>query len=91
MNHSAFHRSSSHEPLSPGRYRVRLQEDLELPRKPMIGSYVVQPVRMMKKNHCSIRLAQARGGFHERVEHRLELERRATDDLEHVGGCGLLL
>ena len=29
--------------------------------------------------------------FDERVEHRLQIERRAADDLEHVGGGGLLL
>ena len=26
-----------------------------------------------------------------RIEHRLQIERRAADDLEHVGGGGLLL
>jgi|SRR6516164_8405940 len=29
--------------------------------------------------------------FDERVEHGLQIEGRAADDLEHVGGCGLLL
>src|SRR6516164_7875686 len=29
--------------------------------------------------------------FHERIEHRLQVERRTADDLEHVGGRGLLL
>src|SRR5262249_33688978 len=38
-----------------------------------------------------IRLAQPRGRFDERVEHRLQIEGRAADDLEHVGGGGLLL
>ena len=38
-----------------------------------------------------IRLAQARGRLDQRVEHRLQIERRAADDLEHVGGGGLLL
>ena len=27
----------------------------------------------------------------QRVEHRLQIERRAADDLQHVGGGGLLL
>ena len=30
-------------------------------------------------------------GFDQRVENRLQIERRAADDLEHVGGGGLLL
>src|SRR5262249_40821192 len=38
-----------------------------------------------------IGFAQARGRLDERLQHRLEIERRATDDLEHVGGGGLLL
>src|SRR5215831_6230338 len=38
-----------------------------------------------------IRLAQPRGRLDQRVEHRLQIERRAADDLEHVGGGGLLL
>src|SRR5262249_18786717 len=38
-----------------------------------------------------IRLAQARRGFHQRIEHRLQVEGGAADDLEHVGGRGLLL
>ena len=36
-------------------------------------------------------LAQARRRFDQRVEHRLQIEGRAADDLEHVGGGGLLL
>src|SRR5262245_53570087 len=31
------------------------------------------------------------GGFDQRLQHRFEIERRAADDLEHVGGGGLLL
>src|SRR5262249_49325247 len=31
------------------------------------------------------------GGFDQRLEHRFEVEGRAADDLEHVGGGGLLL
>ena len=35
--------------------------------------------------------AQLRRRFDQRVEHRLQVEGRAADDLEHVGGGGLLL
>ena len=31
------------------------------------------------------------GGFYERLQHRLEVECRAADDLEHIGSGGLLL
>jgi hypothetical protein len=30
------------------------------------------------------------GRLNQRVEHRLQVERRSADDLEHVGGCSLL-
>ena len=38
-----------------------------------------------------IRLAQPCGRLDQRIEHGLQIERRAADDLEHVGGGGLLL
>ena len=49
--------------------------------------------------HCSVarlidadvRLAQPRRRFDQRVEHGLQVEGRAADDLENVGGRGLLL
>ena len=36
-------------------------------------------------------LAQPRGRFDQRVEHRLQIKRRAADDFQHIGGRGLLL
>src|SRR5262249_24247005 len=38
-----------------------------------------------------VRLAKARRRFDKGIEHGLEIEGRATDDLEYVGGGGLLL
>src|SRR5262249_62109719 len=38
-----------------------------------------------------IPLAQASHRLDKGVKHRLQVESRATDDLEHVGGSGLLL
>ena len=38
-----------------------------------------------------IGIAQPRGRLDQRIEHRLQIEGRAADDLEHVGGGGLLL
>src|SRR5262245_43187102 len=38
-----------------------------------------------------IRLAQMRRRLDQSVKHRLQIEGRAADDLEHVGGGGLLL
>ena len=38
-----------------------------------------------------IRLAEPRRRLDQRIEHGLQIEGRAADDLEHVGGGGLLL
>src|ERR1700736_863470 len=38
-----------------------------------------------------IRIAKAAGRLHQRVQHHRQIEGRAADDLEHVGGGGLLL
>ena len=48
--------------------------------------------RTLRANDSShIRLAQPGGRLDQRIEHGLQIERRAADDLEHVGGGGLLL
>src|SRR5262249_61161769 len=39
----------------------------------------------------ALRLAQPGSRLDQRVEHGLQVERRAADDLEHVGSRGLLL
>ena len=39
---------------------------------------------------AAIGVAEPRGGLDERVEHRLQIEGRAADDLEHVAGRGLV-
>src|SRR5205823_4249108 len=43
------------------------------------------------ENECIIGLTQTSCRLNQRVEHRLQIECRATDHLEHVGGGGLLL
>ena len=40
---------------------------------------------------CLLGTAEARHRLHQRVEHRLEVDGRAADDLEHVRCRGLLL
>ena len=50
---------------------------------------MLQPVAQSQM--ALVRVAQPRRRFDQRVEHRLQVESRAADDLEHVGGRGLLL
>src|SRR5262249_8633008 len=44
-----------------------------------------------KRNVSYIGLANPGGRFDQCIEHGLQIEGRAADDLEHVGGGGLLL
>ena len=41
--------------------------------------------------HHVIDPANARGALDDGVEHRLHVSRRAADDAEHLGRCGLML
>src|SRR5215510_13565254 len=40
---------------------------------------------------CLFGATKSRGRFEQSLEHRLQVERRAADNLEHVGGSRLLL
>src|SRR5262249_40152113 len=51
----------------------------------MVGAVLGEP------DGSPIRAAKASRRLGERVEHRLQIEGRAADDLEHVGGGSLLL
>src|SRR5262245_11276850 len=56
-----------------------------------VARFKVVSVALRSTYDDRVRLAKARRRFHECVEHRLQIEGRAADDLEHVGGGGLLL
>src|SRR5215208_335180 len=58
--------------------------------EPATGSKVKGPI--LGPENCShIRFAEPDRRFDKRVEHGLQIEGRAADDLEHVSGGGLLL
>src|SRR6516165_4680293 len=46
---------------------------------------------LRKRDMSDVRLANPDGRFDKRVEHGLQIEGRAADDLEHVGSRSLLL
>src|SRR5262249_38401323 len=48
-----------------------------------------EPFAVRLPNGSVIRLTQTGGGLYERIEYHLQVERRSTDDLEHIGGSGL--
>src|SRR5437763_4510579 len=55
----------------------------------MIGGET-KDLAVTPEEKCVIRLAQAGRRFDQSVEHELQIEGRAADDLEHFGGGGLL-
>src|SRR5262249_41311395 len=62
----------------------------EFRRKAKAGGKLQDTVLRLR-NRRLVRFAQPRSGLDERIEHRPQVERGATDDLEHVGsGCLLL-
>jgi len=59
-------------------------------RQTIIGRKLeIRTLRAKDARHVGF--AQPRRRFHQRIEHGLQVERRAADDLEHVGRRGLLL
>ena len=90
VNYLAFHQRSpdSRTPIDTG--RVRGQECFVFARVPEHRLIAIDGT--LRSGQCRhIRLAQVGGGLDQRVEYGLEIEGRAADDLEHVGGGGLLL
>src|SRR5262249_1682898 len=51
----------------------------------------VETIPLRKRDMSHVRLAKAGRRLDQRIEHHLQIERRAADDLEHVGCGGLLL
>ena len=92
MNGLAFqHRAPDYAILVPAGTGCLLHEFLELARIPVACDVHdrARPSRRVMARH--VRLAQPRRRLDQRIEHRLQIEGRAADDLEHVGGGGLLL
>ena len=58
--------------------------------KPQCG-HVLKAVLVEQREIGLVCTAKPRGRLDKRVEHRLQIERRPADDLQHVGGGGLLL
>src|SRR5215831_3905017 len=56
-----------------------------------IGSFEVESFARRSTYGNRVRLAKARRRLDQPVQHRLQVEGGPADDLEHVGGRGLLL
>ena len=63
-----------------------------LGREAVACDVMIEPSSRGRPDGCPCPRRHSRAAeFDQRVEHRLQIEGRAADDLEHVGGGGLLL
>src|SRR5262249_25544262 len=90
MDHLAFESGSPCKRSSPKRYRIlSLAFQALLPRRMISGE--MKEIADWLINKCKTGIAQPRRRLNKRVKHRFEVERRAADNFQHVGGGGLLL
>src|SRR5262245_20585977 len=66
-------------------------DELGVFRRHPVARFEVEDLAPWSAYGHHVGLAQPGGGLDQRVEHGFEIERRAADDLEHIGGGGLLL
>src|SRR5204863_7072167 len=90
VNRAAFQDSPAHQRSSTHFKRMRFHESIERGRMAEIGDLPVS-FALLAIDRSHVRLAQAHRGLDQGVEDGLKIEGRATDDLEHIGGGGLLL
>src|SRR5262249_7646112 len=90
MNDFAFEQDPPRHYTSVDSSRVTCNELGKFVRDP-VGRLEVEGSAFRSTQDYGVCLAQLCRRFDQRVEHRLQIEGRAADDLEHVGGGGLLL
>src|SRR5262249_4561226 len=90
MNHPTFQQGPSRRrPASPLDGQSPHIFD-ELGRTPVSFREEEHPI-FLPSYRGEVGVTKAGSRFNERLQHRLEIEGRAADDLEYVGGGGLLL
>src|SRR5262249_6910621 len=82
--------SSAGDSSAARRNRQGLNEALVFGRVSRVGYQSVE-LSFAAENESHRGIAEMRSGLDERVQNRLELRHRSADDLEHIGGSGLLL
>src|SRR5262245_25266709 len=90
MNYSPFENGSSGDGATARGDRMGPHVMAMVRRIPPRGK-MLEKFSLGTRDGSHIRLTKAGGGFDQRIENRLQIECRAADDLEHVGGGGLLL
>src|ERR1700731_4095381 len=90
MNRSSFERSPSGNCSGTNRDRITLDVLIEVGRDTMARDDFIR-LAFWTTDDCGVGLTQAMRRFDQGIEHSLQVEGRTADDLEHVGGGGLLL
>ena len=85
--------SSSARPDAEPRSRSNWQmlDMLDELSREAVGSCAIETPIDLTGDRCPVGIAKLCSRFDERVEHRLQIEGRAADNLKHIGGRGLLL
>jgi hypothetical protein len=90
VNDPGLESSSPRQRSSSDRNWMLFEILFEFARVAVIGGKTID-LAIAQEKKGAICLAQPGPRFDQRVEHNLEIKGRAADDLEHVGGGGLLL
>src|SRR5262245_66538613 len=90
MNARALKRDAARERIPSGRNWTAFDKFSKLVRKAMTGSETICFAFTLMEER-TIGVTQPRRRLDQRIKHRLQVKGRAADDLEHVGGGGLLL
>ena len=91
MNDLALQCSASGNASTSGFERILSGPVLELAGKTIVCSYSIKSIIVELRNDGLLGFAQSRGRFDKRSQHGIQVECRAADHLEHIGGRGLLL
>src|SRR5262249_47525193 len=91
MHGPTFKQGSAHDAVTPGLEWDVLKHRYELRRHAVVCDRLEEARLVRTGDMPAVRLAQSNSRLHQRLQHCLQIEGRAADDLEHVGGGGLLL
>src|SRR5260370_22147117 len=90
VDNSALMDCTPDQATSIGCYGRLSQEFFIFTRKTATGGEA-ENLRITKKNVSVVGVAKPRRRFNQSIEYCLQIKSRAADDLQHIGGCGLLL
>src|SRR5262249_37757270 len=90
LHNFAFNQRPSNNRSSPRLNRNILEEFNELIRQ-AVESGPIKELSLLPGNNATVCLAKSYCRFDQRIEHRLQIERRTTDHLEHIRSRRLLL